>query len=243
MKYTGKEIFAKIIEGGLLLVNKNFIIIMFLLLLLLVGCVKGNYRNEKQAKNGQPAETNMPDKPDDSDTSNKPPERKTTPAKDQYAVPITEEDFFISGISIRDGYKEVSAKFGEPISKILNEKQESMHDEDKAIFRVTWVYEGISFQFWSLRDRNEAEPIHPDNLYGIVIENDAFETARGLKVGDTLSKVFERYGNRTIDPPTANKFSYEDEFGFLIINFVTENDGATKLTDKVITIEFLNALD
>lgn len=140
---------------------------------------------------------------------------------------ITVDDLILGGITLQDDANSIVEKLGNPESTTV-EAVDNRHDPDYNTYFITWTYHDISFTFWTTQPKSEPEPTFSDRLLLISTESSKYETHRGIKVGDPLSKVYEQYGQEDIDLE-ENVLCYGDNTGYLFVKLFHENEIVTKI--------------
>lgn len=147
---------------------------------------------------------------------------------------ITFDDLALGGITFEEGATEVLTKFGQPDSKQV-ESVENLHNAEFMLYFIKWNYDGIQFIFWTTQDKSEPIPDASGRLYSIEVQSKKYETARGVKVGDSLSKVYEMYGIESVRPNDKTVW-YESYTGHNYVSFTIEDE-------KVILIHLGSSFD
>jgi hypothetical protein len=87
------------------------------------------------------------------------------------------KNFEIARISFNNTFKEVLDIHGEPLKKELKDGG----------FEI-WTYPGLIVEF------SKKEQVYGRSIYQIIVTNNKYKTYRGVKVGDSVNKVYEKYG-------------------------------------------------
>jgi hypothetical protein len=156
---------------------------------------------------------------------------------------IITEDLLVNGVDLfvfhrdRDrvpgeSVAKVVQTFGEPLSRGLRQKEASLLNPDYMVYWDNWVYQDIQFKLSAVRFKDEPEPAAPERLVSIYITGSQFETFRGIRVGDPLEKVFEKYGRAEI---YDGRVSYGGDL-LPFVQFVIENE---KVTGIILTSGYI----
>ena len=108
----------------------------------------------------------------------------------QTPQPLTQADFTLGDLTENVDSAAVRARFGRPDSIFVEH-----HPFDVDAKLVTWVYPRLTLSFFST-----------DHVVGISTRNPHVSTRRGLRVGDSIARLRQLYGE-----PTA---SYQDDLDY-----------------------------
>lgn len=104
------------------------------------------------------------------------------------------EELVISGISIFSSKDDVLKTFGEPVKKTQT-VMPSLHQPDTLLVYIdTWEYDKIELVFFTVAGKSKPVPKEPKGLICIKTTDERYSTTRGVKVGDSVEKVIEKYG-------------------------------------------------
>lgn len=119
---------------------------------------------------------------------------------------MKDEDNNVAGISLNSKKEELLKVFGKPIQ---NEKSEIVHYEDiGTAYNESWIYNDLRIVFTIRVDAKSNLPIQDDYGYWvdkIYISGGNYKTRRGIKIGDSIEKVIEKYGNDENSSMQPNK--------------------------------------
>ena len=144
---------------------------------------------------------------------------KTSPiATDSKEVPapMSDDDFYVTDgktiIVLRGDYRDLKTD-----EKIVHARYA---DERRAY--STFVYENFTLS-------------NGLKIFGIILKTSVFETSRGIRVGDSISDVFEKYGiddckisYRRDDPNIPEYYRYDYNYSWIIF-YVNEDKIITKI--------------
>ena len=127
---------------------------------------------------------------------------------------LSESDFRVNGVSDRASKVAVLGAFGPPerVGTVPND-----FDPDAPITRLE--YEGLEIDY-----------ITPENILGFDLTTPRWETARGLRVGDTVERVRQLYGAPAPENIDSSSWEYhdpKDKEGLHVISFEV-SDGHVK---------------
>lgn len=170
-------------------------------------------------------------KPEPRPLAGKPPVHQSAERRvPDFASSNKASDFVIKGLSSDSDAAAVRAKMGEPIEKNRVAEQ-SVHNPDYLAYWETWKYPGIEITFLNNGARNEDAPTDPGMLFVVVVTRSDVPTGRGIRVGDSVDRVVEKYG-----PARTESGVYYYEAGLQYVAF-------TVVTGRVTRIEVGSLLD
>lgn len=127
------------------------------------------------------------------------------------------DDFVIYGLSSDSAVDAVRTKMGDPIEKSRISEQ-SVHNPDYLAYWETWKYPGIEITFLNNGARNEPAPEDPGTLFTVVVTRSNVPTSRGIRVGDPVERVIEKYGAARTE---SGVYYYESGLQYVAFTVVT----------------------
>lgn len=136
----------------------------------------------------------------------------TTPEQpSEKAGDLTEADFTIAGLSLVTSPATVLNLFGDP----LEEKRTtttSFHNSDYNLYYYNWIYPELEIEFYNHAPKDQPVPITPGAILSIKLTNSFYQTKRGIRVDDPVTKLFEKYGQTKLED---NSYIYHFESKYL----------------------------
>ena len=128
----------------------------------------------------------------------------------------TSEDFQIAGIGIDSTGSEVLKTLGEPKEK-KQKTEPGVNNPDYDICWETWIYPDIEVVFVTGLEKGKPIPGIPDKVMEVNVFKGDYETKRGIKIGDPITKVVDMYGE-------SDNYSYNGG-GLINIGFYDNAEG------------------
>ncbi len=125
----------------------------------------------------------------------------------QVAPPLTQRDFVLGGLEENMDSAVVRHRLGKPDSILVDESP-----FDVGAKLVTWRYRRVTVDFFA-----------SDRVVGLSTTDPSIPTPRGLRVGDSIARMKQLYGEPT--GSYADASDYEDPHQHLHLIRVTVHDG------------------
>lgn len=145
------------------------------------------------------------------------------PGANYFFETYKEDDLQISNIRLFLSSDDVLKILGNPQEK-KRVTVPSINNLNYITYKEIWIYPGIATQFLTSVKKGNSIPEKPDRVLGIIVTGLNYMTKRGIKVGDSLNRVFEKYGRIE---PTNNSYQYQMDLVY--IKFVISNEKVTQI--------------
>ena|SRR2546430_4655843 len=125
----------------------------------------------------------------------------------QVPPPLAQPDFALAGIAEETDSAQVQRRLGKPDSVLVDQ-----HPFDVGAKLVTWRYKRLTVDFFS-----------SDRVVGLSTTDPGVRTPRGLRVGDSVVRLKQLYGEPTGSYEDA--WDYDDRAEHLHVMRITVRDG------------------
>lgn len=102
------------------------------------------------------------------------------------------DEFKLAGIDLADSYEAVLQVYGKPLSQKTS-SEVSFHNSDYICHWTYWYYDGLVVLFMKVEEKGQQLTEDIGTVFAIQVVSLDYPTRRGIKVGDTVSQVLERY--------------------------------------------------
>lgn len=152
------------------------------------------------------------------------------PGSNYFFETFDESDLKIKEIGLFSSSDAVLKAFGNPRKK-KQESRVAINNPDYNEYIDTWIYPGITIQLSTSIKKGNSPPEKPSQVSGIILTNSNYETRRGIRIEDSIIKLFEKYGQVSLED---NYYGYQVDLVY--IRFLVANE-------KVIKIEIGGMVD
>lgn len=124
-------------------------------------------------------------------------------------------DLRLARLELDASWKHVKNIYGAPFRRKV-ETIESPNNPDYVVYLTSWIYPDFEVRFINSIEKSLPKPKEPGNVFAITVKSNKFQSYRGIRVEDPVSKVIERYGpasNAIIDD-RGSKF-YEWQLNYI----------------------------
>jgi hypothetical protein len=120
------------------------------------------------------------------------PEGRVTSFESTY----NDEDFKLARLELDSSWRQVKNIYGEPFRK-KTLSAVSPNNADYTVYYTYWIYPGFEVGFENSGHKYRPRPRDIGHIFVITVKTDQFQSYRGIRVGDPMVKVIERYGTPT----------------------------------------------
>jgi hypothetical protein len=115
-----------------------------------------------------------------------------------------DEDLRLARLVLGSSPKHVRNLYGIPL-RTKNLTAQSPNNADYTLYCTYWIYPDFEVGFENSAEKTQPKPKDIGHIFVITVKSKKFHSFRGIKVGDPISRVMERYG-----VPSKNIY---DDFG------------------------------
>lgn len=134
------------------------------------------------------------------------------------------EDFQIGGLGMESTAEQISNLFGEPL-EIQKSTEPSYHNPDYNMYLQKWIYPDFEVEYINNELKGKPIPETPGNILSITMTTNLYPTARDIRVGDPVEKVFKAYGKVEEE---KGKYTYSKDLSF--IEFTVSGGKVSQIT-------------
>ena len=120
-------------------------------------------------------------------------EWKTKGQVDSFFQTYHDGDLRLARIELGSSWKHVKNIYGESF-KTKIETTESPYSSNEILYYTTWIYPDFEVCFVNTVKKNHPKPKELSDIFTITLTSNRFQSYRGVKIGDSINKVKERYG-------------------------------------------------
>ena len=102
-------------------------------------------------------------------------------------------DLRLARLELGASWKHVTNIYGAPFRRKV-EKIESPNNPDYVVYLTSWIYPDFEVCFLNSVEKSLPKPEEPGNVFAITVKSNKFQSYRGIRVGDPVGKIVERYG-------------------------------------------------